>query len=62
MAKQYLVRWEMNIEADSRREAAKLALEYQRDPDSGCTWFSVAKIRENSLVISHGKFKEIDAE
>lgn len=38
---QYLVKWEIDIEADSPMEAAEKALEIQRDPDSIATCFKV---------------------
>lgn len=37
----YLVTWEIDIEADSPREAAEAALHIQRDPDSIATVFKV---------------------
>jgi hypothetical protein len=37
----YLVEWSIDIEAESPEEAARLALETQRDPDSIATVFFV---------------------
>lgn len=37
----YLVRWEINIEAYSAQEAAQIALQIQRDQGSEATWFRV---------------------
>lgn len=37
----YTVTWDIDIDADSPEEAAKLALEIQRDPNSTATYFSV---------------------
>lgn len=37
----YLVQWEIDIEADSPREAAVKALRIQRDPESIATVFAV---------------------
>lgn len=37
----YTVSWDINIEAESMKEAAKIALEIQRDPDSIATTFVV---------------------
>jgi len=37
----YRVLWEIDVEADSPREAAKKALEIQRDPASMATAFTV---------------------
>lgn len=39
----YLVRWEMDIEADSAYEAAEKALAVQRDPESVAIMFEVAR-------------------
>ena len=40
---EYLVRWEINVSADNLREAAEMALEIQRDPESMATIFEVRK-------------------
>ena len=37
---EYLIRWEINIDADSPEEAARIALEIQRDPASQATIFT----------------------
>lgn len=37
----YLVTWIIDIDADSPEEAAKKALEIQRDPNSIATYFTV---------------------
>jgi hypothetical protein len=37
----YLVKWEIDIDADSPLEAAKEALRIQRDPESIATVFKV---------------------
>ena len=44
----FLVRWEINIEADSPREAAENALQIQRDPPSIATVFKVCGLPEDS--------------
>lgn len=41
---QYLVTWEIDIEADSDEEAAAKALEIQRDPESTATFFWVKHV------------------
>lgn len=41
MMPEYLVKWEIDINADSPREAAEKALEIHRDPDSVATFFKV---------------------
>ena len=38
---EYIVRWEIDIDADSPREAAEKALEVVRDPASIATFFQV---------------------
>lgn len=38
---QYRVMWVIDVEADSHMEAAKMALEIQRDPTSLATVFTV---------------------
>lgn len=39
--KLYIVVWEIDIEAESPEEAARMALEVQRNPDSIATVFEV---------------------
>ena len=39
----YLVRWEISIEAETPKEAAKQAYEIQQDPQSTATIFEVFK-------------------
>jgi len=41
MKKNYLVRWEIDIEAEDEFEAAKMAREIQLDPKSTATIFEV---------------------
>lgn len=38
---EYRVKWEIDIEAESPEEAARIALDIQRDPDSIATAFDV---------------------
>jgi hypothetical protein len=38
--KQYLVKWEIDIYAETAEEAARQALKIQRDPDSIATVFT----------------------
>jgi len=45
VAIEYLVRWEIDIYADSREEAAREALRIQRKPDSIATVFDVVEKR-----------------
>lgn len=44
----YSVSWEIEIEADSPREAAQEALAIQRDPNSIATVFSVIEASRNT--------------
>ncbi len=41
MTRTYTVRWEIDVDAESPKEAAKQALEIQRDPESLATVFEV---------------------
>ena len=40
------VEWTIDIEADTAEQAARKALEIQRDPASLATWFIVTRLRE----------------
>lgn len=55
----YLVRWDIDIEADTPQEAAKKALEIQRDPQSIATCFTVFEIVSGDV---DGKAVECDVE
>lgn len=44
MSRQFIVIWEINIDAESPLEAARLAQQIQRDPDSLATEFVVNEI------------------
>lgn len=46
----HTVIWEIQVEADSKREAAQKALEIQRDPDSTATVFNVYDAKDGDLV------------
>jgi len=46
--KQYLVKWEIDITASSPQEAAKQALEIQRDKNSEALMFDVLEQATNS--------------
>lgn len=54
----YKVLWEIEIEAGSHEEAAKEALDLQKDPDSMATVFSVQELNDDMLPI--GKMVLID--
>lgn len=41
MSNSYLVTWELEIDAETPHDAAVMALQYQRDPDSIATVFTV---------------------
>lgn len=46
---EYLVRWEMDIEAESAQAAALHALKVHRNPDSTATFFEVFQKDEGCL-------------
>lgn len=46
--RRYLVTWEMEISADDPTQAARLALEIHRDPESLATVFDVLDMRDRS--------------
>lgn len=52
---EYLVTWAINVEADSPEEAAELALEIQRDPESIATVFTTIPQSED------GQFYRVNA-
>ena len=43
MSKAYTVVWKINLDADSYKKAAELALEIQRDKDSTALFFEVSE-------------------
>ena len=47
---EYDVTWRVQISADSPEEAAKIAQEYQRDPDSLATVFDVQDEHGNRTI------------
>jgi hypothetical protein len=53
---EYHVFWEIDVTAENEKDAAKIALEMQRDPDSFATVFKVGK-KGKSLT----KYQEVDA-
>jgi len=60
----YKVRWEIDVDARSHREAARKALKIQRDPESLATVFEVRSFkatRATSTKKRHNyEYKEID--
>lgn len=48
---EYRVMWEIDIVASSPREAAKKALEIQRNPDSWATVFRVVPFESNGEAV-----------
>jgi hypothetical protein len=60
----YKVRWEIEVDARSHREAARKALEIQRDPESIATVFEVRSYkapRASAIKKCHSyEYKEID--
>ena len=55
MSKEYLVKWEIVVDADTKKEAAQRALEMQRDSQSLSTVFEVAEFNYPG-----DEFEEID--
>ncbi len=55
----YTVIWSIDIDAESPEEAAKIALDYQRDAESTATVFNVSQ-DENSSVHFSGGWCEFD--
>lgn len=55
----YTVVWTIDIEADSPNEAAQIAREYQLDPQSIATCFSVSQDQDSSMYFSGG-WEEFD--
>ena len=51
---EYTVNWKIELDAESFEDAAKKALEIQRDPDSTATHFEVCD--------EHGRQQEVDLE
>jgi hypothetical protein len=51
----YRVSWEIDIDADSPREAAERALEIQRRPDSIATVFTVRDESGESIEVDLGE-------
>lgn len=51
----YLLKWEINIEAETPQEAVKEALEIQRDPDSTALVFEVKDLRNLHNVLIDGE-------
>jgi hypothetical protein len=49
--REYLVRWEINLDATSPEQAAREALEIQRDPGSTATFFEVQNHKGKSCQI-----------
>lgn len=51
MTKLYKVNWSIDIDADSPKEAASMALEIMRDPDSTATVFDVSEPEGASITV-----------
>jgi hypothetical protein len=63
--REYVVSWTVELDATSRYEAAKLALEMLRDPDSIATFFGVTPMkgtRQGSLKASAASQVELSRE
>lgn len=48
---EYHVMWEIDIEADSQEEAARIALDIQRNPESAATVFTVTDEEDEMMKI-----------
>lgn len=53
---EYRVRWEIDLEAESPRDAAEMALLIQRNPDAIATVFDVVELSPRSLIGPDGEF------
>lgn len=51
---EYLVRWEINVTADSCVEAAQRAQAMQRDPETTATFYEVSDGRDTVTVDLEG--------
>ena len=47
----YHVMWEIDIKADSQEEAARIALDIQRNPESAATVFTVTDEEDEMMKI-----------
>ncbi len=47
----FLVKWDINLEADTAEDAARQALEIQRDPESIATVFNVKDTKTGRVVV-----------
>lgn len=54
----YRVNWDIDINADSPREAAEKALQIQRDIESTATHFSVVSSQDNDFTVDYIDFYE----
>ena len=59
MAREYTVTWVIDLDADSPEDAARKALDVQRDPESIATCFDVA-IRVSRPAVSHVDIHALD--
>lgn len=56
----YRVRWEIDLEATSAKEAAQMALSIHRDPKSIATIFDVAKRKNMKADVKGLEYRHID--
>jgi len=54
----YVVTWVIDVDADSPEEAARKALDIQRDPESTANCFDVAEYGEDCRE-NHGKYIDL---
>jgi hypothetical protein len=52
---EYFVRWTVEIDANSAEEAAKIAREFQLDPNSVATVFNVSTNEDDGVYIDVGQ-------
>jgi hypothetical protein len=57
--KTYRVVWEIDIDADTPREAAEKALAIQRDPGSDATYFDVKDADGNVTEVNPGRRRRL---
>lgn len=58
----YLVTWQINIEADDPEDAAIEAQRIQRNPESTATCFDVQEVRQFGGVVRYGDPVQVDLE
>jgi len=57
---EYLVTWEINVSANDHIEAARIAREWQLDPDSAATVFTVERLSDFMMRLLPPEVHEVD--